>query len=156
MSFSIISQKFLIFWWVSKNSLSWQLGPENAHPQNTIKIGVSAHQFLKNSYASQNGHFWTKNQIQKFQLSFFLPTFFSFNNKKHKQIAENPIFIVFSKPQKREFSKFKLKTLKIEKPNFCTLFWSKRAIFRKMQKIGHKKTQNDNWAKTNRLKRLFL
>ena len=49
----------------------WQLGPKNAHPQNTIKFGVSANQFLKNRYASRNGHFWT-NKKPKFQL-FCLP-----------------------------------------------------------------------------------
>ena len=57
MSFSVISQKFLIFGGCPKIPFFWQLGPENAHPQNTIKIGVSAHQCLKNSYASRNGHF---------------------------------------------------------------------------------------------------
>ena len=59
--------------------------PKNAHPKNTIKIGVSATHFLENSFESRNGHFWKKKtQIQKFQLSFFFAFFFSNNNKKHK------------------------------------------------------------------------
>ena len=37
--------------------------------------------------------FGEKNQIQKFQLSFFF-AFFLFQNKKHKN-CWNPIFIVF-------------------------------------------------------------
>ena len=103
MSFSIISQFFHIFWWVSKNSLFWQLGPDSAHPQNTIKIGVSAHQFLKNSYASQNGHFWTKKQIHKFQLSFFLP-FASLSTTKNTTICWNPYFYsVLANLKKRIF-----------------------------------------------------
>ena len=135
MSFSVISQKCLIFWWVSKNSLFWQLGPQNAHPQNTIKIGVSAHRFLKNSYASRNAHFWTKKPNPEIPVIIFLPIFFSCNSKEHKQLLKPLFYSVFAN-LKKEFSKYKLKTLKIEKPNFCTLF-SKRAIFRKLQ---------DNWA----------
>ena len=46
--------------WVSKISLFWQLGPKSAHQKNTIKIGVSANFFLENTYASRNGHCWTK------------------------------------------------------------------------------------------------
>ena len=104
MSFSVISQKFLIFWWVSKNSLFWQLGPENAHPQNTIKIGVSAHQFLKNSYASRNGHFWTKKpKSRNSSYHFFLPIFFSFNNKKHKNCWNPYFYSVLANLKKRIF-----------------------------------------------------
>ena len=45
--------------------------------------------FLERSYASRNGHFWTKKtQIQKFQLSFFFLPFFSFKNKKHKNLLK--------------------------------------------------------------------
>ena len=72
----------------------WQLGPKNAHPQNTIKIGVSANFFfLKKTYASRNGHFWTKKTNPEIPVILFLPIFFSFNNKKQK-VAETPIFSV--------------------------------------------------------------
>ena len=58
---------------------SW---PKKLNPKNTIKIGVLGPFFLKSCCASRNGHFWTKKpKIYKFQLSFFLPIFFSFNNK---------------------------------------------------------------------------
>ena len=62
-------------------------------PPNTIKIGgVSEKKLLKNNYASRNGHLWTqKTKLQKFQLSFILSVFFSFNNKKHKH-ALKPLF----------------------------------------------------------------
>ena len=52
--------------------------------------------FLERSYASRNGHFWTKKtQIQKFQLSFFFLPFFLFQKQKTQKSAETPIFIVF-------------------------------------------------------------
>ena len=139
-AFQLSVRIFFFFGWVSKISLFWQLDRKSAHPKNTIKIGVSGPFFLKSRCASRNGHFWTKkSQIHKFQLSFFLPVFFSFNNTKHK-ILLKPLFLkCFSKPKKREFSKFKLKTLKIGKPNFCTLFL-KKAIFRKLpENWGQKK-----------------
>ena len=51
--------------------------------------------FFEISYASRNGHFWTKKaQIQKVQLSFFLP-FLLFQQQKTPKLAETPIFIVF-------------------------------------------------------------
>ena len=93
-AFQLSVKIFFCFWWVSKFSLFWQLGPESAHPKNTIKIGVSARHFLKNRYASRNRHFWTKkSQIQTFQLSFF-GLFLLFQQKTPK-LAETPIFIVF-------------------------------------------------------------
>ena len=82
-SFSVISH-FFLFWWVSRISLFDNLAKKARTQKNTIKIGVSTTHFLDNSFASRNGHFWTKeNQIQKFQLSVFGAFFFSFNNRKH-------------------------------------------------------------------------
>ena len=144
MSFSVISQNFLIFWWVSKNSLFWQLGPESAHPQNTIKIGVSAHQFLKNSYASRNGHFWTKKtQTHKFQLSIFFAFFFSFNNKNTK-ICWNPYFYsVLANLKKENFQKFNLKQRNLKNPIFAPFFRKKkkkkRLFLENWQITRHKK-----------------
>ena len=73
---------------------------------------------------------------------FFLPTFFSFNNKKLKHLLK-PLFYSVLANLKREFLNFKLETQKIEKPNFCTLFL-KSVILENCQIIGHKKPQNDN------------
>ena len=90
-----LSVNFFHFWVTFQNFLFWHLGPKSAHPQNTIKIGVSATHFVENSFESQNGHFWTKKtQIQKFHLSFFLP-FSPVTTTKIQRLAETPIFIVF-------------------------------------------------------------
>ena len=70
------------------------LAKKNAHPKNTIKIGVSATHFLENNFASRNGHFWTKSRIQKFQLS-FLGLFLLFQQQETPKLAETPIFIAF-------------------------------------------------------------
>ena len=137
-AFQLSVKIFFFFGWVSKISLFWQLGPKSAHPKNTIKIGVSGPFFWKADVRHETAIFDQKTKIHKFQLSFFLPVFFSFNNRKHKK-CWNPYFYSVLANQKREFSKFKLKTLKIENPNFCTLFL-KKAIFRKLP---------DNWAQKN-------
>ena len=91
-SFSVISQIFL-FWGVSKIPFltTW---PRKRAPKNTLKIGVSARHFWKNSYASRNSHFRTKNQIQKFQLS-FLGLFSSLSTTKTQKSVDTPIFTVF-------------------------------------------------------------
>ena len=99
-----LSVIFFFFWWVSKISLFWQLGQKSAHPKNTIKIGVSATHFVENSSESRNGHFWTKKtQIQKFQLSFFLP-FSSLTTTKNTKVSRNPYFYsVLANLKKRIF-----------------------------------------------------
>ena len=61
MSFSVISENFPFFWVGVQNFPFLTTWPKSAHPKNTIKIGVSANFFLENTYASRNGHFWTKN-----------------------------------------------------------------------------------------------
>ena len=120
--------------------------PRNAHPQNTIKIGVSAHHFLKNSSGVTNGAIFGQiNQIHKFQLSFF-PFFFSFNNKNTK-ICWNPYFYSVLANQKREFSKINFKQRNLKNP-ICAPFFLKRLFLANWPITGHKKTQNDNWAKT--------
>ena len=92
-SFSIISQIFPFFGWLFKISLFYILAQKKQNPKKTIKIGVLGPFSLKSCCASRNGHFWTKKpQIYKFQLSFFLPIFFSFNNKKHKHLLK-PLFL---------------------------------------------------------------
>ena len=71
-------QSFFFFFLVGVQNFPFlTTWPKNAHPKNTIKIGVSATHFLQNSFESRNGHFWTKkkNEIQKFQLSFVFVLF---------------------------------------------------------------------------------
>ena len=86
ISFPVISQN--VFFGGSVQQFPFrQLGPENAHSQNTVKIGGSAHQFLKNSYASRFGHILDKEkQNPEIPVIIFLPFFFSFNNKKQKSL----------------------------------------------------------------------
>ena len=95
-AFQLSVNIFFFFGWVSKISLFWQLGPKSAHPENTIKIGVSGPFFLESRCASRNGHFWTKKtKIHKFQLSFFFACFLLFQQQKTPKTTETPIFIVF-------------------------------------------------------------
>ena len=95
-AFQLSVKIFFFFDRVSKNCLFLTPWPRKRAPKNTIKIGVSACFFLERSYASRNGHFWTKKtQIQKFQLSFFFLPFFLFQKQKTPKLAETPIFIVF-------------------------------------------------------------
>ena len=77
--------------------------------------------------------FGQKTQIQKFQLSFFLP--FSLATTKSTQISWNPYFCSVLTNLKTNIFKIQLKTEK-KKNNVCTLFL-KKAIFRKLP---------DNWA----------
>ena len=152
MSFSVISQKFL-FWWVSKISLFFDNLAQKTRTPKTL--GVSAHQFLKNGYASRNGHFWTKKtQIQKFQLSFFT-YFLLFQQQKHKKCWNPYFYSVLTNPKKEDFQNLNLKHWKLKNPIFAP-FFGKGLCLENCKIIGHnKKTQNDNWAK-NRLKPLFL
>ena len=86
---------FHFFGWLFKISLFWHLGPKSAHPQNTIKIGVSGPFFLKSSCASRNGRFWTeKKPNPEIPVIIFFAFFFSYKTKLQK-LAETPIFIVF-------------------------------------------------------------
>ena len=61
-NFSVISQKlpFFLGGGCPKIAFFDNLAQKTPPPKH-YKIGVSAHQFLKNGYASRNGHFWTKN-----------------------------------------------------------------------------------------------
>ena len=140
MSFSVISENFLFFGWVSKISLFWQLGPKSAHPKNTMKIRVSGPFFLKSRCASRNGHFWTKkSKIHKFQLSFFFASFLLFQQQKTQKIAETPYFYsVLANLKKENFQNLNLKHWKLKNPIFAPFFW-KRLFLENCQIIGHKK-----------------
>ena len=94
--FSYQSNFSFFLGWLFKISIFWHLGPKSLNTKSTIKIGVSGPFFLKSSCVSRNGRFWTKKpKIYKFQLSFFLPIFFSFKNTKTQKSTETPIFTVF-------------------------------------------------------------
>ena len=143
MSFSVISQIFPFFGWLFKISLFWHLRPKSLNPKNTIKIGVSGPFFWKSSCASRNGHFWTKKtKIHKFQLSFFLPIFFSFNNQKTQKVLKPLFYSVLANQKKENFQKNNLKHWKLKSPFFAPLFW-KRLFLENWKITGNKK--NTNW-----------
>ena len=87
---SVISHFFLFLVGV-QNFPFCQLGQKSAQPKNTLKIGVSATHLLENSFASRNGHFWTKKPNPEIPVIIFFAFLFSFNNKKTPKLAETPI-----------------------------------------------------------------
>ena len=54
--------------------------------------------------------FWTINQIQKLQLSSFLPIFFSFNNKRHKNELKPYFYSVLANLQTDNFQNVNFNT----------------------------------------------
>ena len=76
--------------------------PKKPTPKNKVKIGVSAKHFLKNRCASRNGHFGTKNQIQKFQLSFFVASSFLFQQQKPKMLLKPLFYSVLANQKKKK------------------------------------------------------
>ena len=85
-----LSVKISLFWGGVFQKLPFlTTWPRKRAPPKHYKNRGFSTPILKNSYASRNGHFWTKKtQIHKFQLSFFFAFFFSFNNKKHKALLK--------------------------------------------------------------------
>ena len=82
-SFSVISQIFPFFWWVSKISFFDNLAKKRA-PQKHYKNRGFSNPFSGNQFwVTKRPFLDKKTQIQKFQLSFFFAFFFSNNNKKH-------------------------------------------------------------------------
>ena len=123
------------------------LGPKNLNPINTIKIGVLGPFFWKAVVRHETAIFGPKNpKFINFSYHFFC-LFSSLSTTKNTNICWNPYFYsVFANQKKREFSKNKLKTLKIEKTNFCTPFFEKGYFLDNWEIAGNQKTQNDNWA----------
>ena len=112
--------KIFFFEGVSKNSLFWQLGPENAHPNNTIKIGVSASFCLKKNYASRNGHFWTKTPDSEISV---IHCFVPFSSLSTPKKPKNMLKPHFSKPKKQNFQKINLNR---EWPRYCRkVYWTR-------------------------------
>ena len=142
IAFQLSVKFFLFLGGFLKISLFWHLGPESAHPKNTIKIGVSGPFFLESRCASRNGHFWTKKpKIYKFQLSFFFCLFSSLSKTKNTKICWNPYFYsVLANLKKENFQKNNLKHWKLKKTIFAPLFWKR--LFLDNWKITEK---NTNW-----------
>ena len=159
-NFSVISQIFPFLVGV-QNFPFLTTWPTKRAPQNTIKIGVSATHFVESSSESRNSHSWTKNQIQKFQSSFFC-LFLVLQQQKHKN-SWNPYFYSVLADQKN--SKFKLKHRRLKNPIFAPFFLKKKVIFRKLANHWthknththtHTHTHNDNWAKKSPKTPIFI
>ena len=68
--------------------------PKKRAPPKHYKNRVSAHQFLKNRYASRNGHFWTKNKSRNSSYLFCLSS--SLLTTKHKTLPKIKIKLFYS------------------------------------------------------------
>ena len=159
ISFSVISQIFHFFGWFFKISLFWHLGPESAHPKNTIKIGVSGPFFWKADVRHETAIFGPKKpKFINFSYHFFA-YFLLFQQQKTPKIAETPIFIVFlANQKKRIFNKNNLKHWKLKKKTiFAPLFWKR--LFLDNWKITENKKKKHKMITEhpkNHLKPLFL
>ena len=92
-AFQLSVKIFFLFDRVSKNCLFDTLAQKTRTQKDYKNRGFSLF-FWKEVMRHETAIFGQKNQIQKFQLSFFVLPFFFFKNKKQKS-AETPIFIVF-------------------------------------------------------------
>ena len=125
-AFQLSEKIFLLFGWVSKISLFWQLGPKSAHPKNTTKIGVSGPFFWKADMRHETAIFGPKKpKFINSSYHFFLPVFFSFNNRKHKKLLKSLFLLCFSKPKKENFQILYLKHWKLKNPIFAPFFWKR-------------------------------
>ena len=99
--------------------------------------------FLKNRCASRNGHFWKKKKTKIQNSSYhFFAFFFSFNNKKHKNLLKPYFYSVLANLKKRIFKKW-AQNRETWKTQFLhpSLSLSKKKLFlENWQTIGHKKT----------------
>ena len=76
--------------------LFWQLGPKNAHPQNTIKMGGFSKLFLIKTYGSRNGIFGPKQPNPEIPVIFFLAFFLLFKQQKFKKLLKAQFYSVLA------------------------------------------------------------
>ena len=138
-----LSVKFFHFsCWLFKISLFWHLGPESAHPKNTIKTGVSGPFFWKADVRHETAIFGPKKpEFINFSYHFFWPIFFSFNNKNPKNCWNPYFYSVLANLKKENFQKNNLKHWKLK--NQVLHPFLKKVIFRKLK--NNWKQKNTNW-----------
>ena len=95
MSFSVISQIFLLFWVGVQNFPFLDNLAQKARTLKHYKNRCFSQRFLRKTYASRNGHFWTKKTKFRNSNYHFFACFLLFQQHKPPKIAETPIFIVF-------------------------------------------------------------
>ena len=105
-AFQLSVKFFHFFGWLFKISLFWHLGPKSAHPQNTIKIGVSGPFFFEEQLCVTKRPFLDRKKPNPDipVIIFFLP-FSSLTTTKNTKVSWNPYFYSVLANLKREFSK---------------------------------------------------
>ena len=106
MSFSVISENFLLFWVGVQNFPFLTTWPQKARTQkNTIKNrGFSKLFFGKTHMRHETAIFGpTKLNFINSSYHFFLPVFFSLNNRKHKKMLKPLFYSVLANQKKRIF-----------------------------------------------------
>ena len=92
-AFQLSVKIFFFFDKVSKNCLFLTPWPRKRAPKNTIKIGVSACFFWKEVMRHETAIFGQKKpKFRNSSYHFFSCLFFSFKNKKHKNMLK-PLFL---------------------------------------------------------------
>ena len=119
------------------------LAPKTRTQKHYKHRGFSKAFFWKTDVHHEAAIVGQKNKFRYSNYQFFC--FFLLLQQQKTQKCCNPYFYSVLANQKREFSKLKLKTLKIEKPNFCTCFLKKASFEKKSYWliIGHQK--NTKW-----------
>ena len=108
-SFSVISHIFL-FWVVFQSFPFLTPWPRKRAPKKHYKNRGFRAFFLESRCASRNGHCWTKKpKFTNFSYHFFLPIFFSFNNKKPQTLLKPLFYSVLANLKKEIFQKNYLK-----------------------------------------------
>ena len=142
MSFSVISEKFLLFWLGVQNFPFLTTWPKKrAHKKHYKNSGFRA-SFLKSSCASRNGHFWTKKAKFINSSYHFFCLFSSLSTTQNTNNCWNPYFYsVLANLKKENFQNLNLKHWKLKNPIFAPFFW-KRLFLENCQKIGDKKKKH--------------
>ena len=126
--------------------LFWQLGPENAHPQNTIKKWFQHSNFWKTVMRHETAIFGQKNPNPEIPVIICFAYFLLFQQQKHKTLLKPLFYSVLANLKKENFQNLNSKHWKWKNPIFAPFF--ERGYLRKLQdNWAQKKTQNDNWAK---------
>ena len=137
--------KFSFFDRVSKNCLFLTPWPRKRAPQKHYKNrGFSLFFFGKEVMRHETAIFGQKKpKFINSSYHFYSCLFFSFKNKKHKNLLK-PLFLysVLANLKKENFPKINLKHRNLKNPIFAPIFW-KRPCLDNCQIIGHKK--NTKW-----------
>ena len=144
MSFSIISENFFFFGWVSKISLFWQLGPKSAHPKKHYKNKGFQQPFSGTKHMRHETAIFGPKKTKFINSNYHLFCLFSsLSTTENTNNCWNPyLYSVLTNLKQENFQNLNLKHWKLKNPIFELLF-EKKAIFRKLP---------DNWAQKKNTK----